>query len=79
MMRRLQVLLIAAILLVAAFSRFFSKMLIRPILEMTRAADQMSLGELDMRIPTWRTDEIGVLAHSLERLRKSMKAAIARL
>lgn len=72
-------LLLTSAILVAAFARFFSRMLIRPIVELTRAADQMSLGELDTRIPTSRTDEIGVLAHSLERLRKSMKAAIARL
>jgi len=65
--------------LVAVISWFFSRMLIRPIVEMTRAADRMSLGELTEPIRSSRGDEIGLLAQSLERLRKSMKAAFDRL
>jgi methyl-accepting chemotaxis protein len=72
-------LLATAGILVAGFSRFSSRMLIRPIVDMTSAADRMSLGELDTPIPSGRTDELGLLARSLERLRKSMKAAMARL
>jgi methyl-accepting chemotaxis protein len=72
-------LLLTSAILVAGFALFFSKMLIRPIVEMARAADQMSLGELDRPIPSLRKDELGQLAMSLERLRRSMKAAIARL
>ncbi len=72
-------LLVAAAILVTVFATLFSKMLIRPIVEMTLAADEMSLGALDRPIPSSRKDELGLLAKSLERLRKSMKAAIARL
>jgi len=72
-------LLVAAAILVTVFATLFSKMLIRPIVDMTRAADEMSLGALDRPIPSSRKDELGLLAMSLERLRKSMKAAIARL
>ena len=72
-------LLVAAAILVTVFATLFSKMLIRPIVDMTLAADAMSLGALDRPIPSSRKDELGLLAMSLERLRKSMKAAIARL
>jgi methyl-accepting chemotaxis protein len=72
-------LLLAAAVLVAAIARYLSRMLIRPIVEMTEAADRMSTGELDEPITTTRRDEIGLLAHSLERLRRSMKSAIDRL
>ncbi|WP_176065558.1 HAMP domain-containing protein [Anaeromyxobacter diazotrophicus] len=37
------------------------------------------LGELDEPIASSRNDELGQLARSLERLRKSMKAALRRL
>ena len=73
------VLLAAAALLVALIARFSSTRLTRPILEMTRVADQMSLGELEQPVVSSRSDEIGLLAESLERLRKSMRAALRRL
>jgi methyl-accepting chemotaxis protein len=72
-------LLAAVAVLVALIARFSATRLARPILEMARAADQMSLGELEQPIVSSRADELGLLAHSLERLRKSMKAALRRL
>lgn len=72
-------LLVAAIVLVAIFSRLFARVLAKPILDLTAAADRMSLGELAQPIVSAREDEIGLLAQSLERLRKSMKAAFERL
>jgi methyl-accepting chemotaxis protein len=68
-----------AAILVAIIARFWARFLIQPIVEMTRAADKMSLGELAQPIVSDRGDEIGLLAHSLERLRKSMKAAFDRI
>jgi methyl-accepting chemotaxis protein len=72
-------LLAGAALLVAVIAWLSSRLLIRPILDMTYAADRMSLGELDAPISVSRHDELGLLAHSLERLRRSMKSAMARL
>jgi nitrate/nitrite-specific signal transduction histidine kinase len=72
-------LLVASALLVAVIAWISSKLLIRPILEMTYAADRMSMGELDEPISLSGRDELGLLAASLERLRKSMRSAIARL
>jgi methyl-accepting chemotaxis protein len=72
-------LLAAAAILVGLTARISSKLLIRPILAMTRAADLMSMGALEKPITFAGHDEIGLLARSLERLRKSMRAAMARL
>jgi methyl-accepting chemotaxis protein len=72
-------LLAGAAILVGLTARLSSRLLIRPIVEMTAAADRMSMGELEKPIVVGRKDEIGLLARSLERLRKSMRAAMARL
>jgi methyl-accepting chemotaxis protein len=72
-------LLAASALLVALLARRASARLVRPILEMSRAADRMSSGDLEHPISAGRHDELGVLARSLERLRISLRAAMARL
>jgi HAMP domain-containing protein len=72
-------LLAAAAILVALIARLSSRLLIRPIVEMTAAAERMSKGELETPIACAREDELGQLAQALERLRKSMKAAMDRL
>jgi HAMP domain-containing protein len=52
----------------------------RPVVALTEAADQISLGEaLDIPIKSDAVDEIGVLTKSIDRLRASMKAAMSRL
>jgi HAMP domain-containing protein len=52
----------------------------RPVVALTAAADQISLGEaLDTPIQSTAADEIGVLTKSIDRLRVSMKAAMTRL
>jgi methyl-accepting chemotaxis protein len=73
------ILLIGASLLVAGLCVAASRMLVRPIVEMTAAAAHMSLGELETPVVGRGNDEISMLARSLERLRKSMRAAMERL
>jgi hypothetical protein len=52
----------------------------QPVLALTAAADQISLGEaLDTPIKSDAVDEIGQLTKTIDRLRVSMKAAMARL
>ena len=72
-------LLLVAGTLVVAIAVLSSRMLVRPIVQMTHAADRMSMGELDMPISSSGKDELGLLAKALERLRKSMAAAMARM
>ena len=50
-----------------------------PVGQLVKAADQISLGDLDTAMEVHSRDEIGELAHSMERMRVSMKAAIERL
>jgi HAMP domain-containing protein len=52
----------------------------KPIVALTAAADQISLGEaLETPIKPTSVDEIGRLTKSIDRLRASMKAALSRL
>jgi len=72
-------LLAIAAALVCFIAILASKMLVRPIVDMTHAAERMSMGELGAPIPAAGKDELGMLAKALERLRKSMVAAMSRL
>jgi HAMP domain-containing protein len=52
----------------------------RPVVALTRAAEQISLGEgLETPIKPSSADEIGLLTKAVDRLRVSMKAAMSRL
>ncbi|OFX23196.1 MAG: hypothetical protein A2V77_11570 [Anaeromyxobacter sp. RBG_16_69_14] len=52
----------------------------KPVIALTAAADQISLGEaLDTPIRSRSVDEIGQLTKTIDRLRASMKAAMSRL
>lgn len=52
----------------------------RSLVELTHLADQISLGEgLENPITAMTTDEVGMMASSVDRLRSSLKAAMARL
>jgi methyl-accepting chemotaxis protein len=72
-------LLAAAAIVVAVVARSASTVLVRPILALSAAANRMSTGDLETAIPVSRPDELGLLARSLDRLRISMRAAMARL
>ena len=72
-------LLLGAIGLVAGIAILASRMLVRPIAALTSAADRMSLGDLEAPVVSQGNDELTVLARSLERVRKSMSAAMKRI
>lgn len=60
-------------------SVFLAQRIIRPVLGLTAAADKISKGNLDTPVAIESSDEIGELARSLERMRTSLKAAMARI
>lgn len=78
-------LLLAAVFLLFAGSTvgaiiFIMNRAMKPVVELTDAANQISLGEgLDSPIHPASADEIGRLARSIDRLRISMRAAMGRL
>jgi len=67
-------LIVAIVAAVAAAAQ-----LTKPIVELTEAANRISLGELDVPITVASKDEIGTLGEALDRMRISLKQAIERL
>nr|4GN0_A Chain A, Hamp domain of AF1503 [Archaeoglobus fulgidus DSM 4304]4GN0_B Chain B, Hamp domain of AF1503 [Archaeoglobus fulgidus DSM 4304]4GN0_C Chain C, Hamp domain of AF1503 [Archaeoglobus fulgidus DSM 4304]4GN0_D Chain D, Hamp domain of AF1503 [Archaeoglobus fulgidus DSM 4304] len=52
----------------------------RPIIELSNTADKIAEGNLEAEVPHQnRADEIGILAKSIERLRRSLKVAMESL
>ena len=58
---------------------FSGRTLSRPIIQLTDAADRISVGELDVEIETTRKDEIGDLAEAISRMQDSIRLSIERL
>jgi HAMP domain-containing protein len=81
--RRLTLLIAAVVvvgvLIAALILSVVASQLLRPIVQLSRVADQISLGKLEQPIEMNRNDEIGQLAESLERMRISLLAALERL
>ena len=68
---------------VAAFallSVMVSLLVVRPITRLARAADEVSLGRIEVAdFPTPNADEVSLLAHSFNRMKKSLVHAIKML
>jgi len=81
--RRTLIPLVGVIAIALAFSLIFSALVVRAItarvLRLTEAADKVSRGDLETPLDFESNDEIGDLAHALERMRASLKAAMVRL
>jgi len=72
--------LLAVIAFLGCLSFFLvARTISTPLKLLTRAAERISLGEIDLPIDVKGGGEIGELAASLERMRFSIKAAITRL
>lgn len=67
------------LLLAIGVAIFAAQRLTRPIIELTQASNNISLGQLDQAIQLKTDDEIGELAEALERMRISLKQALERL
>ncbi len=74
-MRRLLASAAAALfLLLSTFGWLLSRRLVRPLLQMKNAADQMAQGEYTTRLQAPGSDELGELAASINRLAASLGA-----
>jgi two-component system sensor histidine kinase VicK len=75
--------IVALVPLVGALLSFLvAHWIVRPIIGLTRVADQVTMGDLETSVSgecVQSRDEIGDLARSLERMRSSLKAAMLRL
>ncbi|MBI5033130.1 MAG: HAMP domain-containing protein [Chloroflexi bacterium] len=65
--------------LTAILAIVLARQITRPIIQLTKIADRISLGELDAKIDIDRKDEIGELAEAISRMQASLQAAIERL
>lgn len=61
------------------FSLLVTQGITRRVLRLKDIADKVSMGDLETPVRIESNDEIGDLAHSLERMRASLKAAMVRL
>lgn len=76
-----QIIVMGLLYLALLFTVFFilGKLIIRPIKQVTSAADRMSLGDLDITINHTSENEIGLLVDSINRMQASLKIAFTRL
>ena len=70
------VLLIFSIFITTFFT--MKKLLIQPISGLTKAAERICLGDLNVKFKHGSKDEIGCLSNALERMQLSLKIAIER-
>jgi HAMP domain-containing protein len=68
-----------AFLIASALAARTARLVVQPIERLVRAADAISMGDLDRPVTAERNDEIGDLAQALERMRLSLEAAMGRL
>jgi methyl-accepting chemotaxis protein len=74
------VVVVASVVLILVLALSLSRRLSRPICELTKVAENISLGKLDAKVAeTRRGDEIGALARAIERLGVSVQMAFERL
>lgn len=64
--------------LVSAIASYFANAISRRMLKLASLADKVSMGDLEQAITASSKDEIGDLAQALERMRISLRAAVAR-
>lgn len=64
--------------LVSAIASYFANAISRRMLNLASLADKVSMGDLEQTITASSKDEIGDLAQALERMRISLRAAVAR-
>ncbi|MCI0513215.1 HAMP domain-containing protein [candidate division KSB1 bacterium] len=70
---------IFAIVIATILSIVLGRNLSRPIIQLTRAADAISLGDLSKSVSVKTRDEISDLAEAIERMRTSLQKAMERL
>ena len=73
------ILLASTIVLVLIIAWFSARAIVIPIMNLTDAAERMSLGELNVKIDVKSKDEIGLLAQAVGRMQTSLRLAMNRL
>ncbi len=79
MFRRFTIWFLAFGVVVVALSFIFARSLSRPVQNLTQRASDLALGNLEDKILLDQSDEIGELAESFEKMRRSLKKLITEL
>jgi methyl-accepting chemotaxis protein len=69
----------ATVLVVLIIAWFLAKAIVTPIIQLTKAADRISIGELDVEISIKSKDEIAALGNAISRMQDSVRLSIERL
>ncbi|HEY9726849.1 MAG TPA: PAS domain S-box protein [Chroococcales cyanobacterium] len=73
------VVLVLALVVAASLGVFFSRKIVRPLQRLTRAAAQISAGNLDTRVNVGQHNELGVLAATFNRMTAQLRSLIEEL
>lgn len=78
-LRILPMLFLAVFMVTLGASWLYSRMITKPVLEISRVAEEMSGLHLDWQLEERRTDELGALEKSLNTLARNLSAALSDL
>lgn len=78
-LRVFPLLLIVIFIISLIVSWLYSKMVTKPVVEISRVSEQMSDLHLDWKVNEQRTDELGILGKSLNRLSHNLRTALTDL
>lgn len=67
------------VIIVALIAWLSARTIVKPITQLTDAAERMSMGDLEVKIDIKAKDEIGLLAQALQRMQTSLNMAMARM
>ena len=77
--RILPIILLLVLAIALVISWLYSRMITKPVLEISRISEKMSDLQLDWTVDEQRTDELGTLGKSLNRLSRNLSTALSDL
>jgi len=67
------------VIMVSLIAWLSARTIVKPIMQLTNAAERMSMGDLEVKIDIKSKDEIGLLAQALNRMQTSLNMAMERM
>ena len=67
------------VIIVSLIAWLSARTIVKPITQMTNAAERMSMGDLEVKIDIKSKDEIGLLAQAINRMQTSLNMAMERM
>jgi len=67
------------VIMVSLIAWLSARTIVKPIMQLTNAAERMSMGDLEVKIDIKSKDEIGLLAQAINRMQTSLNMAMERM